>query len=139
MRKWLDRCVSGYEYFIAFLFLKGAWDIWHAKAVAPDLHYLSALTGSVAIIVYAILCGVLGFGLLASKILRRRTVHGYVLMVMYLVAFYIVTLSLLVNDWTNGFILSIFYTLSIGALYLYWRYRVMYKKLDSTGPSLLKE
>ena len=130
MTKWLDRCVSVYEYFIALLFLRGAWNIWHADAVSPALKYLAPLTGSLAIYIYAIMCGVLGVSLLASKFFKRRTIHGYVLMVMYLLAFYIVTLSLLVNDWTNGMILSIFYTVSMAVLYLYWRYKVIYAKLD---------
>lgn len=131
MRKWLDRLVNLYEFFIAYLFLKGAWDIYHAEAVLPAIKELAALTGDVAIFIYATICLVLGVGLIVAKIIKRRRIHGLVLQGMYLIAFYIVCLSLAVNGWDDGMIFSIFITLSLAAVYLYWKYKVMSNKVDN--------
>jgi hypothetical protein len=129
MRKWIDRAVNVYEFFLAYLFLKGAWDVYHAKAVVSGSIY-DHLTNRFSIVLYAILLGVLGVALIVSKIFKHRRTHGYTLMGMYLLAFYIVSLSLAAVGWDDGLILSIFYTLSIGAVYLYWRYRVVHEQLD---------
>lgn len=131
MRKWLDRLVNLYEFFIAYLFLKGAWDIGHANAVLPDIEQLAPLTGRPAIIIYAAMCLVLGVGLIVSKVFKQRRTHSYVLMAMYLIAFYIVCLSLAVNGWDDGMIFSIFITLSLAAVYLYWKYKVISNKVDN--------
>src|SRR5690349_8423467 len=108
MTKWLDRFVNIYEYFIAFLFLQGAWNVARADAVSPALRYLVPLTCRIAIVIFAVMLAVLGDGLLVSKIAKQRLLNGRVLLGMYLLAFYIVTLSLLVSPWEDKFYLSIF-------------------------------
>lgn len=128
MRKWLDRLVNIYEFFIAYLFLRGAWNVYHAEAVVEG-GVVDNLTSREAIVVYACILGVLGLLLPISKIFKQRQMHGWTLLGMYLIAFYIVTLSLVVNGWDDGLILSIFYTLSMGGLYLYWRYKIINDKL----------
>lgn len=129
MKKWLDRGAGLVEYFMAFLFLKGAWDVIDEPAVDTPFRFLDPLATRVAIVVYGLTFAVLAVSLVYGKLFRRRNFHGYALFGMYLVAVYIITLAWAINGWHNGLYLSIAYTIVMGALYLRWRYKVIFEKL----------
>lgn len=133
MRRWLDRGVSLYEYFIVYVFLQGGYDVWDAKVVITEFGLVNPLTTRQAIIVYAVMFVTLGLALLATKLFHRPKLRGIVLQVMYVVAFYIVCLSLIVNGWAAGIIFPVFITLSIAATYIYWRYRFLFGTLNKEG------
>jgi hypothetical protein len=127
--KWIDRVSSAVEYFIAFLFLKGAYDVYDAPAVDTPLPFTDLLATRAAIIIYGISWIILAGMLIYAKLRKRRKLHGWALMGMYLNALYIVLLAWFVEGWNNGLIFSISIVFLIGLLYLLWKYRVIYDKL----------
>lgn len=129
MNKWIDRVAGLIEYVIAFLFFKGAYDVWDAKAVDTPLAFTDLLATRAAIIIYAISWIILGGALVYSKVFKKVRLHGWSLMGMYLNALYIVLLAWFIQGWNNGLIFSVTVVFCIGALYLLWRYKVIYKKL----------
>lgn len=126
---WIEKVASGLEYFIAFLFLRGAWNVWDQAAVDTPFYATDLLASRAAIITYAVSWVALAVGLVYAKLRHKRRLHGWSLMGMYLNGLYIVLLAWFVNGWDNGLIFSVSVVAIIGVLYLRWRYKVIYRKL----------
>jgi hypothetical protein len=118
------------EYLIAALFVWGGVTVYDEAAVNSEYNVLDPLLGRTAIVLYATIFLTLGLTLAAGKLFKLRRTHGHSLFVITLVIIYVVILNLLLGETWVDQLANMVLGLVTAALWLRWRYKVIFNQLD---------
>lgn len=115
------------EYILAALWIRGGVNILFFGVEPVTLPgFLTYLVGAEAIVVYGCLFLLTGLSLLYAKWWKKKTLHKYVLMVMYLTCIYVLVLAVLINGLSSGLLLTIFAGVTSAALWIRWKFKTEY-------------
>lgn len=130
MKKIFNWAIQGTEFLLAALFIWGGIGVLSQPKVNTDIQALEPLLGEAALIGYTIFFIALGLALIYGKLFHLRRIHGYALAGMFLTTIYAIILNAMLYGWQLSAITNIIIALVILALYIRWRYKVIFDKLD---------
>lgn len=130
MRK-LDILYSVLEYVLAFMFIRGGFNILTNEIeplTLPGL--LTYLVGDAAIFVYGAAFLLTGLLLLYGKWMKQRRIHKFSLLVMYLTCIYVLVLAILLNGMDPGLLITVAVGLTAAALWVRFKFVTEYLDHD---------
>lgn len=125
------------EYLLAALWIRGGINIlfFDVEPVAlPGI--FTYLVGAEAIIVYGALFVLTGLAMVYAKLAKKKTLHKYVLMTMYLTCLYVLIIAIAVNGLHWGLWLTILAGIVSAALWVRWKFKTEYINPDEFDKTL---
>lgn len=125
------------EYVLAALWIRGGINIlfFDVEPVAlPGV--FTYLVGDVAIYVYGCMFLLTGLSLLYAKWWKKKTLHKFTLMFMYLTCLYVFALSVAIFGIATSQILTVVAGISSAALWVRWKFKTEYINPDEFDKTL---
>lgn len=130
MKRLVNYTAHSLEYLLAALFFYGGVSIIGEPSIDSNIDALDPLLGQAALVGYSILFMSLGLILIASKIFKWRRFHGLALAGMFLSTVYAIIVNAMLEGWSVGSIINVIIAFITFTLWLRWRYKVIFERLD---------
>lgn len=126
MRKYKELFYSLLEYILAGMFIQGGVKVFFFSEplVLPGIfHYL---VGSFAIDLYGITFFLIGCSLLAGKWLKKKSLHKFSLLTMYLVCVYVLVLAIMLHGLGWNLLTTVLVGVTAAGLWMRWKFKTEY-------------
>lgn len=137
MKRVREILYSVLEYVLAAMFIRGGVRIlfFGTEPVAlPGI--LSYLVGEAAIFVYGAMFLTTGVALLYAKWFKKKRLHKFILMFMYLTCIYVLVLAILINGLGWNLLLTVGVGVTAAALWIRWKFKTEYISPDEFDKTL---
>lgn len=127
MRKAREIFYNVLEYVLAFMFIRGGANILFfgvEPIVLPGI--LAYLVGEFAILGYGIMFLLTGLALLYAKWFKKKGLHKFVLLFMYLTCIYVLVLAIMINGLGWNLLITVAVGVTAAALWIRWKFKTEY-------------